>query len=261
MSKLPQRFIDRDTRNRLKEEEQIIRDRMQAIAEVAEAFRRIRDEKLYRVDYQTFDEYCKVVWGFGKDKAYGLIKQAEITSLQGGSTSENPTTSDNAGSKLDPGSETQAASSDEETDGEGTLTPGPKEGSGEATCEGTSAQPNDEEPLVDDAGHLVPSRLADIFKEAKQFLPTVRALDRAAKLLGDLEITRAYQIADEEARKKKSERKSYSSYCATAARLLEARRPSIICPACTGAYEPSLDNDPCARCGDKGYLTAEELQG
>jgi hypothetical protein len=261
MSKLPQRFIDRGLRNRLKEQEKIIQNRMPAMTEMAEAFRKIRDEKLYRLDYKNFNDYCRQVWGFGKDKTYGLIKQAEITSLGGSSTSENPTTTDNTGSTLAPGSETQTASSEEEVENEETPTSTPDEKSSGAACEEPSTQADHEEPLLDDTEKPVPARLTDIFKAAKQFLQVARILDRAAKLLGEIEVTRAYQIPDEEARKKGGERRSYSSFCTTAARILVARRPSIVCPACTGAYEPSPDSDICSRCGDKGFLTAEELPG
>lgn len=41
--------------------------------------REIRDEKLYFLGYATFDEYCEKKWKFTRQRAYGLIRFAEIS--------------------------------------------------------------------------------------------------------------------------------------------------------------------------------------
>lgn len=53
--------------------------RMQAgFAEGGLALTRIRDEKLYREDYDSFEEYCQEKWGWGRQRAYQLIEAAEV---------------------------------------------------------------------------------------------------------------------------------------------------------------------------------------
>jgi hypothetical protein len=209
MKRIPQRFTDREVTNLLEEQEKIIRDRMRAVEEVAQALKTIRDEKLYRLTYKTFNDYCRQVWGFGKDKAYRLINHTQISSLQGSSTSQNATNSDN---------------------------------------------------VVDDTGQPVPARLVAIFQCARVFRQVIARLDRIASALKEIEESRSYQIAEQEARKHGGETRQYSSVCLTAARRLADWRPAVVCPVCTGVYEPSPDNDVCARCGGKGYLTATEIE-
>src|SRR5262249_2903744 len=249
----------REITNQLKEQEKIIRDRMDAIEEAALAFRTIRDQKLYRLTYRTFDEYCRAVWGFGKDKAYRLIKHAGISSLPGSSMSQNATTTDTGGSKLAAGPDTpicaQVLSHEEVT---------PPVGSGDSTeVTGESPQINSDEaePLLDANGIRVPNRLIAIFQCAPLFRRLVIQLNRLASSLAEVETTPAYQIAIDNARKLGGQMRQYSSLCRTAARWFEDCRPAIVCPACSGTYETSPDNDACARCGDKGYLTAQEVKG
>lgn len=38
----------------------------------------IRDNRLYRVEYGTFEEYCKEKWGISRPRAYELMKAAEV---------------------------------------------------------------------------------------------------------------------------------------------------------------------------------------
>ena len=44
--------------------------------EVGRALAEIRDAKLYRVNYKTFEAYCKERWEIGRSRAYELIDQA-----------------------------------------------------------------------------------------------------------------------------------------------------------------------------------------
>lgn len=46
--------------------------------EVGEALREIRDTKLYKAEYKTFETYCTGKWGFARQHAYRLINVAEI---------------------------------------------------------------------------------------------------------------------------------------------------------------------------------------
>lgn len=46
---------------------------------MADALRVIKEEKLYRGVYLTFDEYVGTRWGFSRQRAYQLIKAAEVS--------------------------------------------------------------------------------------------------------------------------------------------------------------------------------------
>jgi len=48
-----------------------------------QALRAIRDQKLYRGPFVTFEEYCRARWGFVRRQADRLIEAAEITEALG----------------------------------------------------------------------------------------------------------------------------------------------------------------------------------
>ena len=58
--------------------ESIIEKGLQTFFEVGQALTQIRDQKLYRKDYSTFEDYCIKRWGFQRRKAYRLMEAAEV---------------------------------------------------------------------------------------------------------------------------------------------------------------------------------------
>lgn len=61
--------------------EQEIREGLRAFVRVGEALTEIRDEQLYRIEYDSFDEYVRHRWAMSRAHAYRLIDAAKITSL------------------------------------------------------------------------------------------------------------------------------------------------------------------------------------
>lgn len=66
---------ERDT---LVECEKIIEAGQQTFVEVGLAIAKIRDKRLYRVGYKTFDEYCEKRWGWTRQRASQLIQSAAV---------------------------------------------------------------------------------------------------------------------------------------------------------------------------------------
>lgn len=62
---------------RLDELEAVIQRGFETFVEVGNALAEIRDNKLYRKWYGTFDEYCRERWGFKKGYANYQIKAAK----------------------------------------------------------------------------------------------------------------------------------------------------------------------------------------
>lgn len=52
---------------------------MQTFVEVGLALMEIRDGRLYRAEYGTFEEYCRDRWGISRPRAYQLIDAAVVT--------------------------------------------------------------------------------------------------------------------------------------------------------------------------------------
>jgi hypothetical protein len=55
--------------------------------EVGLALAEIRDARLYRSDFDTFEEYCRTKWGWAKSYAYNLITAAATVKLLPAKTS------------------------------------------------------------------------------------------------------------------------------------------------------------------------------
>src|SRR4051794_33451493 len=69
----------------LSQNEEQLKDECEAtIGKACESYRgaskallTIRERRLYRDEYSTFEEYCRVEWGFSRQRAYELTKAAE----------------------------------------------------------------------------------------------------------------------------------------------------------------------------------------
>lgn len=68
--------IERDS---LSANEEIIRAGLSTFVAVGNALTDIRDNKLYRIDYRTFEEYCREKWGISKTHANRLIDSSAVT--------------------------------------------------------------------------------------------------------------------------------------------------------------------------------------
>jgi len=51
---------------------------MQTFVEVGLALMEIRDDRLYRAEFGSFEEYCRDKWGWGRAHAYRLIDAAQV---------------------------------------------------------------------------------------------------------------------------------------------------------------------------------------
>lgn len=64
--------------NMLQDYETIIEQGEKTVIEVGQALLAINRARLYRGQYRSFQEYCTERWGFGRRRAYDLMKASEI---------------------------------------------------------------------------------------------------------------------------------------------------------------------------------------
>ncbi len=71
-----------------------IKRNIKAFYEVGNALLHIRDKKLYREGYDTFEEYCREKWGMEKSRTYQLMDSAKVVGnlKETSTTVELPTT-------------------------------------------------------------------------------------------------------------------------------------------------------------------------
>ncbi len=76
--------------NRIDQLETVIEEGRQTFADVGNALAEIRDAKLYREVYPTFEEYCRARWGMSRIHSYRQIAAAKIAEmLPTGNTTES----------------------------------------------------------------------------------------------------------------------------------------------------------------------------
>lgn len=67
-----------DEQRRLKECEKVIQRGLATFYEVGNALAEIRESRLYRLHYATFEDYCVDRWGMSRPRAYQLIGAASV---------------------------------------------------------------------------------------------------------------------------------------------------------------------------------------
>jgi N6-adenosine-specific RNA methylase IME4 len=70
--------ITLDERSRLYQLEETIRQGLNTFVDVGNALLEIRDKRLYRQEYSTFEEYCNKQWNFTKQRVYQLMDSASV---------------------------------------------------------------------------------------------------------------------------------------------------------------------------------------
>lgn len=70
-----------DEATALAEHEQVIERGIQTFTEVGNALLKIRDGRLYRADFGTFEDYCRERWSFSARRAGQLIEAAAIGTI------------------------------------------------------------------------------------------------------------------------------------------------------------------------------------
>lgn len=70
----------------LRYNEQVIEDGLETYMKVGQALMEIRDNRLYRKEFQTFEEYCREKWGRSRRWANRIIKSSEVAGVIGNGT-------------------------------------------------------------------------------------------------------------------------------------------------------------------------------
>lgn len=58
--------------------EVVVKQGLQTFIEVGQALMTIKEKRLYRIDFKTFEEYCQVKWQMEKSQTYRLINTANV---------------------------------------------------------------------------------------------------------------------------------------------------------------------------------------
>jgi hypothetical protein len=87
----PEQVVSARETHPLAELEKTIARGKQRLLEMGLALGVIRDQRLYRREFGSFDDYCRAKWGCGRQRAYRLIKAAAAGKGHRSVTSEQKT--------------------------------------------------------------------------------------------------------------------------------------------------------------------------
>ena len=73
-------ILNIDESHELERCEVVIKQGLQTFIEVGQALRTIREKRLYRISFKTFEDYCVGRWAFKKSQAYQLIDASVVIS-------------------------------------------------------------------------------------------------------------------------------------------------------------------------------------
>ena len=80
MNALKEKWLDVSERDNFRELEAIVAKGIKSFVVVGNALKEIRDSKLYREHYKTFEKYVSERWKINRQRAYQLIEAAEAKS-------------------------------------------------------------------------------------------------------------------------------------------------------------------------------------
>ena len=72
-------LITLDERGRLYKLEEVVAQGLNTFVDVGNALLEIRDKRLYRADYSTFEDYCRERWNMSRIHAHRMMEAASVT--------------------------------------------------------------------------------------------------------------------------------------------------------------------------------------
>lgn len=90
-SKPPAQSLTASERTQLESCENTIKNHFESFAEAGKALRTIRDSRLYREHFLTFEDYCRSKWEMSKTQANRLIASFRVTEVVGSVSGPAPT--------------------------------------------------------------------------------------------------------------------------------------------------------------------------
>lgn len=257
-------------RKELEKQEKVILKGMQTFVEVGSALSTIRDKKLYREEYKTFEQYCSKKWGFQRRRAYQLIEEATVTQNVQDLAQKPPVNSEQARPLAQLPDEQQGEAWQEAQREAGTDQPTGKQvaevvdrrlgksGNGKKKS-GSDAQPtgdyqpesggdgggqgeSEPEPRRDKAGQPVPQALESVFEAADRWRRIATDLTKTCKQLQS-------EAQDGQPHATAIEVGKLKTNLTGAAQALRRAAPYAVCSECRGKG--------CENCDGDGWLTQQ----
>jgi hypothetical protein len=229
----------------LTQHERTIQQGLGTFREVGQALMAIRDGRLYRGEFKTFEAYCKDRWSFSRPRAYELINAAETCEAVS-AVADKPTSERQVRPLSKLPKESRAEAWEEAVDRAPVVNGQPKVTAKiveKVVAERIVVSPLDASPMFTQLRGIDRERAESVFRDAK-------LIDSARLALASAE-TLAAQLRDSSAGKFFN-LKQFRARTREAKALLEETRPFAICPYCEGRK--------CSACAQTGVVPKEVHQ-
>jgi len=217
---------------RLQDCEKIIQSGKKEFVRVGLALEEIRDKKLYRSKFGTFQEYCLKRWGFSRSYGYQLIEDAKVAEQMSAKVDIPNHAAAHALAKVEPQKRAVVAEK--------------AASSGPVTAKSISRAAKDEtkaDVILDETGYPVPTKAMPFWNrrdEVQKVLTTLSAIKSILRVAQDskdllfVEVNISGAMADLE--------KVFVS--------IKTAKPYAVCTSCQGKLV-----ERCQHCGGRGVLS------
>ena len=232
----------------------VIRSGKSAFIEVGNALAEIRDGKLYRAEFRSFETYCKAKWGLSKAHAYRQIDAAKIAAETSPIGDKVSTDSENSSPGTTPEIPNEATAravasvpkDDRQEVVEEAAKSGPLTAASVAKAAAKVAETKEPKPPpLDDVGQEIPAPLWEVFEQDGALRSISRDILAVRKLIASVKeqpVGAAIDLNDCE---------SHLKHVQT---NLNGWGPYAVCPY------PGKDHATCRACSGRQWLTKLQWQ-
>lgn len=230
--------LNRVELNELHECEATIERTSKAFVECGIALERIRSKKLYRQDFDTFEEYCQTKWGWNRQHAHRIIQAAQVKE----SMKMSP-----MGDKIENERQARALAEAFPEDREEVLNEASKSGkvTSKSIQDAIKTVKNKQAIVeLDKTGYVIPEPIVELF---------VRGLDEVQNLLSSISRVRSFlkkAQEDDDVLYREVNFSGALSHLDNSYRSLKSAMPFAVCTSCQG-HNPSK----CSLCKGRGFIS------
>lgn len=237
--------------------EKIIEAGKQTFVEVAFALRQIQEFRLYRKDYDTFEAYCQIRWGWSRQRAAQIINSASVVQQLPENLSTRVDTEKAARElgKIQP-EKREAVISDIAGRGERVTAPAIARAAKVIDIPTPAPEPKPELPLIpkDMMGYQIPKDARPFWDRRGEINELMTSISRVKCRIEELMLTKdrdpLYRLMDQDT----VMHLQHAHYC------LAILLPHAVCLKCQGILSV-LPNRFCAACKGTGLMGKEQYKG
>lgn len=225
-------MLSKSEYSELKSNEKIIETTKEGFVACGNALGAIQEKKLYRAEFETFEEYCKEKWGWHRAYVYRLIEAAEIKMSPIGDKIENEAQARAIAAV--PKKERKAVLKKAEAHGKLTAA---------SIAEAANEEPKKKEITLDKTGFVIPEDLVLLWTRGQEVQAMVTAIGRIKGMVKTAQ-------EDDDLLYRALNFSSTLTHLENSQRSLKSALPYAVCWVCSGR-----NHKKCTMCKGTGLVS------